>query len=251
MLKILLFICLSFNANAKKQENIFLLFTGSMQPYLNESNDSGIEYEIIKSALEAVGLNFSGYQNVHYQRAIKLLGEEYIDGVVANMANEDYIKAGLKVHNSNMTLEYVDCAISLRKNKFNLSKMSAFSNKKIWAFKSARHVLGKEFQAAVKNNPNYTENPEQKLQLKMLLSERIDIAISDKNIFLSVLSKEIGEKNKKLFNFNQIIPATPRNVKFKSQELGRLFNKGLKTIQSNGKMDKIIKKYKKSYIEKC
>ena len=154
----IIFLCFGLVSAAE----IKIAFTKSMPPYLYEKEDRGIELEIIQAAFESQGLKLAPFYNIHYQRASKLISKKRIDAIVANQGNQYYLKHSKNIHNSDKTLDYMDCAISLKARNIKYDSFSDYSDKTIWAFKSAKEVLGKEFKKAVENNRNYTENYDQK-----------------------------------------------------------------------------------------
>lgn len=248
--RVLFFILLSLNISSYSQE-VSIAFTKSMAPYLVSPKKSGIEYEIVAEALKSQGFTLATYKNLHYKRAIKLLAKKQVDIVVSNRDNNLYFQKKVKIYSSDVTLNYVDCAISLKKRNLSYDKMVDYSDKTVWAFKSAKEVLGSEFKKAVSLNKNYTESYDQNLMVNMLAKERVDIVISDKNIFLNLLEKALGPGKIDLFTYKKIIPITPRNIKTHDAKLKETFNKGLKLIKENGVYEKILKKYKNQYDSKC
>ncbi|OUR96815.1 hypothetical protein A9Q84_10775 [Halobacteriovorax marinus] len=245
----LIFILCFQNIFAKE---LILASTKSMPPYLYHNEETGIEYEIVNEALKAAGFKKIRRIDVHFRRGIILLNMKEIDAITSNMANNLYDQVKHPIYSSNLTLNYIDCAISLKENNFQLNNIKNFYNKRIWAFKSASKIFGPKFEEMTKENKGYTESFDQKRQVKVLLRKRIDIAISDKNIFLSRLKLESSKKDgKKLFNFHSIGKPTKRSVRFLDKKIRDDFNKGLKTIKNNGKYKEILKKYKDLYSQEC
>jgi polar amino acid transport system substrate-binding protein len=249
-LGILILLALGQLSIAAQGKEVRIAFTKSMPPYLYENDNRGIELEIIRAAFKSQGINLAPYDNIHYVRASKLLKRKRIDAVVSNLNNQSYKNESTEIFDSTSTLSYMDCAISLAGKKFDYKNMSTFEKNTIWAFKSAKEVLGPDFKKAVLQNPNYTENYEQKNMIHMLVKKRVDIVISDRNIFSKTMLDSIGNKPH-LFQFKKLIPKTPRNLKFHDKTLRDKFNKGLKQIKKNGTYNEIIKKYKDLYKSNC
>lgn len=233
-------------------KKITLASTKSMPPYLYLETKTGIEYEIVIEALKAVNLINVVHMDIFFKRAIVLLKAKKIDIITSNYSNKSYESFGSPVFSSNTTLNYIDCAISLKSNNFKLEKIKSFNYKKIWAFKSASRTLGKKFHQMTLLNKLYSENFKQEDQASALLSKRIDIAISDKNIFLSSL-KALGipKDKRQLFNFHSIGKPTKRVVRFYDKELRDQFNRGLEIIKENGVYKRIRDKYSALYFEDC
>lgn len=230
-----------------------LFFTNSMPPYLYENRTKGLELDIIKEAMRAANIEFNLDDNVNYNRGILELKHKYIDAMVVNKENTKYReKIGKEIYFSDTSLHYLDCTISLKKKNFKLDNIDNFIGKSIWAFQSAKEVLGSKFKKMALSNPRYTEENDQKNQASMLASERLDIAISDKNIFLYQLNKldnkKIGSKD---FSFQPIAKPTPRAVIFIDKSKRNKFNRGLKKIKQNGVYNKIRERYKKFSSHSC
>jgi len=97
--------------------------------------------------------------------------------------------------------------------------MKEFSTKAVWAFKPAKEVLGEKFKIAVSKNKFYSETIDQHMHAKALIMKRVDIIISDKNIFMQLLNEHDPNFSSKNIQFTDFTPVTPRNVKFHSNEL--------------------------------
>jgi len=221
-----------------------------MPPYLYTDLNSGIERDIIAAALKAGDMEMGNIHNVHYKRAINLFQKGEIEAIVSNAGNYAYDQTGSKFYSSNKTIDYIDCSISLARKKLNLNNIDAYSGKTIWAFKTAKQTLGPQFEKMANSNPYYSEDVDQNKQAEMLLFERIDIAISDRNIFAHKL-KTSNNYSIKDFNFHPITQPTPRTLRLNSKQTLERFNTGLAAIQSNGTYEQIMEKYKNEYVSKC
>lgn len=244
-----------FLAMAKAQDDIKIAFTQSMHPYFIEQPKGGIEYEVINAAFNASGATITGISNLHFKRALILLSEGKVDAIVVNAGNSIYAKVNSAIYASERTLDYVDCAVSLKENKLTVKSMRDLASKKIVAFKPAQEVLGENFGRMARANPNYSEAAGQHLHPKLLLNKRVDFVVSDKNVFISHLRNSEGEefleKNLEKMQFHHIVPKTPRNLRFINKKLMKRFNNGLKIIKNNGTYDRILRKYRNNYFSEC
>jgi len=229
---------------------ISIAFTFSMSPYLNDDMKTGIERDIIFEAMNASGIELGEVHNVHYKRAMQMLEQGHIDGIVSNMANSAYDSLALKSYLSNKTIDYVDCAITSSKQNLKLTTVQDYAGKSIWAFKTAKTTLGAEFESMANNNPNYTEDTDQTKQAGMLALGRIDVAISDRNIFTSKLKRD-GQYEIQDFNFQTIGDPTPRALRFSDKKHLENFNLGLAKIKASGDYAKILARYKGHYASSC
>ena len=250
MIQLICFLLCISPVTAKESKPTKLAFTFSLPPYLNHDLESGIEFDVIHAALLTQEITDLKIQNVHYLRAIDLIKAGRIDLIASNESNQLYSKEVSDMHTSDTTIYYVDCAISLANRNLDLKHTGNFNNKRIWAFKSASLSLGQDFQNMASTNPNYTEDFDQQKQVDMLAMGRIDIAISDRNIFSHKLHSrdELSESD---FRFTEISSPTARVVRSTNQALIQQFNEGLASIRANGTYQKILDKYQKTYSQKC
>ena len=227
-----------------------IAFTFSMPPYLNNDMKTGIERDIIVEALSASDIELGEIHNVHYKRAMKMLEQGLIDGIVSNMGNHAYDKLARPSYPSNKTIDYVDCAITFAQQKIKLTSVKDYADKSIWAFKTAKTTLGIEFETMANKNPHYTEDTDQTKQAGMLALGRIDVAISDRNIFASKVKRD-EQYQVKDFEFQTIGSPTPRTVRFTNVALLERFNAVLSKIKENGSYAKILARYKDLYASTC
>lgn len=233
-----------------EQTRVNIAFTLSMPPYLSEDFGAGIERDIIFEALKDQDLALSKIFNVTYMRAIKLLKENKVDGIVSNRGNHVYKAIDAQNRPSVTTLNYIDCAITLKERNFTLVDIRDYADKVIWAFKTAKTTLGPEFETMATNNPHYTENFDQQKQIEMIGMKRIDVAISDRNIFEAKV-RSLENFNPNQFAYHQVAQPTSRVIRFLNSDLLEKFNRGLHNIKANGKYETIFLKYKKTYRPNC
>ncbi len=240
----------SVHAEDDSQKKLNIAFTFSLPPYLNADHQSGVEYEIIAAALNAAGLSVDSVVNVHYRRAMQLIEQGSIDAIVSNLNNHSYDSLSVPLYPSKTTLSYVDCAITKASRNIKLDTVDDYQELSIWAFKSASEVLGRAFKDMTQKNPNYTEDYNQSLQTQVLSMGRIDVAISDRNIFVARIDPESG-LNKADFHFHPITDPTPRTLRFAKADLAEQFNRGLQMLKNNGQYTALLEKHAKQYHTRC
>ncbi|WP_372654476.1 substrate-binding periplasmic protein [Halobacteriovorax sp.] len=222
--------------------------TTSLNPYLYKETFSGVEIDLIKEAFIDQGYKKFSHIDINFKRSFSLLIDNDIDAISSNKINNYYTDSE-KIFSSKVVMSYIDCAITLRKRNLKVSSFKDFAGKRVWAFKTAKESLGKEYANATELASEYNQNINQLLQPKALHLERTDIAISDINIFMAqALKDNISKDNYRAFN---LLKPTPRVLRFNNKDLRDTFNKGLNNIRKNGKYKNILKKYKGVYTEKC
>lgn len=222
--------------------------TASHTPYLYKENFTGVEIDLIKEAFISKGYTQFEHVDISFKRSIKLLTDDDVDAITTNIINNHYSQYK-NVYKSNPILDYIDCAITLRQNNIQINKMKDLKGKRVWAFSSAKESLGKEYNDAIKLTAEYNQHTTQLLQPKALVLGRMDVAISDINIFMSQATKDNIPRDK--FKAFQILKPTKRVLRFTNKELRNEFNRGLKKIISSGKYAEILLKYKGIYFSKC
>ncbi len=217
-------------------------------PYFHKLDDTGIELDILKASFSKIGYDEVLTVFASNKRAIQLLMNDNIDTLVSN-AKDISLSNNKKVFSSVEILDFVDCAITLKSSNLEIKKTADLKDKAIWAFSGAREALGNEFFNITKNNKLYKESINQLTQPRALMKNRIDIAVSDINIFSH--QAKLEGYNKSDFIFTSISPKTPRSLRFKNKKLRDLFNRGLKLIRKDGTYRKILKKYNDHYRASC
>lgn len=222
-----------------KGKAIKVAFGMTLPPYVFE-NSTGIEYDIIKRSLEIKGYSIKPYY-VPFARVIKSIKDKDVEA--AATVNED---AGLTdVHFSDSHITYQNVVVALASKKYKIEKIADLADKRIVAFQKATDYLGAEFAAMAKKNKDYTELANQELQIAMLHKDRVDVVVSDINIFKYY--KMTSTKVDKTLNQEEAIYPVfaPVNYKvaFSDKKVRDDFNEGLKELKKSGEYNKIIANY--------
>lgn len=220
----------------------------SIPPYVITEQDAGVEVDAIREAFKAVGHDavFVYLPNLRLPVAFET-GD--VDCVASNAAYDIAKDSGRKAFPSDTTVVFRNFAISLTQNALAIPSVSSLENKRVLGFNNARKYLGSEFALMADSNPQYSELADQALQVRMLYSERVQVIISEKRIFLywrkklaeSSLSQTIDLTSD--ITFSPIFSSAPRNVSFSTQKLRDQFDAGLATIKANGAFDAVVAKY--------
>jgi len=236
----LLFI--SYNSQAKK---LTVGFAGSRAPWVIPENQSGILIELISEAMEPLGyeINKVFYP---YVRRLKSYQAERVD-VICDINQININNSNLSGHFSGIVYAYENYAYSLKKNDLILTKINALRNYSILSWQGAKHKLGRDYELMAANNPLYSESHDQKLQLKMLFKERVEVIQIDKYIFEYYRSKiaEDGEidTNIKVDHFS-LFGKNPNGFLFHSLKARNDFVKQIAVMKADGRYNKIFNRYK-------
>ncbi|WP_404829987.1 substrate-binding periplasmic protein [Shewanella glacialimarina] len=226
---------------------LLYLFTGSIQakdleigvsfsipPYVIQETNSGLELELLKSALAVKGHSVN-IQYLPLARTFHALKEGKLDGIINTKQN---MLEG--VFYSDVVIRFQNCAISLKEKHFNLEKVTDLQDKSIVAFQRASMLLGKDFTNMAALNSQYSEQAKQILQVKMLMKQRIDVAVMDKNIFIYYLrqsyltGKLTKEEVQQEVICHKVFAPTSYRFAFLHADIRDDFNFGLAQIKQDG-----------------
>ena len=200
-------------------------------PYVSSENQSGIEYDIVTQALK-----LAGYQvNVDYlpnKRALLKLNDRQLDVAISNTGN----------HLSEPYIAYQNMAITLCKQNLSIDSVKALAPYQVAAFHNANQYLGADFAKIAASKSNYREVSPQKLMNRMLLADRVQVAISDINIFKHEHEKLDPLSQPSLCPF-AIFPPTHYRLAFRDPNTRDQFNLALKTLRDQGLYEQLAKKY--------
>ena len=209
----------------------------SIPPYVISETNSGIEYDIVESALNAVGHSLAPIY-LPMARVSIMLSEHKVDAATplmpANTQNVCY---------SDSHIQYQNVAVALTSNNFSINAIGDLAGKDLIAFQSAPSYLGIEFSSAVKGNRRYNEYANQNKQIHALFNGDTEIIVLDINIFYYYYNQS---KRKADFEAHSIFPVFPPSiysVGFTDDKLCKDFNRGLDMIKKNQVYSNIMKRY--------
>ena len=215
----------------------------SIPPYVIQETNSGLELELLKSALAVKGHNVN-IQYLPLARTFHALKEGKLDGIINTKEN---MLEG--VFYSDVAIRFQNCAISLKKNQFNIENVTDLQDKSIVAFQQASMLLGNKFNEMATLNSRYREQAKQIIQVKMLMKQRIDVAVMDKNIFIYYLRQSYltgtltKDEVQQEVICHKVFPPTPYQFAFLSADIRDDFNYGLAQIKQDGTRLAIENKY--------
>ncbi len=256
IVKYLIAFYLIYCFNSTYSSSLTLGFGKSRPPFIlsnfernhfNNLKNIGIEFDLVKAAFKALkkqtGKKYSFTPEfVSNNRLIQIKQNKW-DGAVS-------IKSGVDptIFYSDLFVTYQNYAISKKNKNINLNSIKQLESYSILAWQKAKIDLN--IEEIVKNNYQYKEVYEQKIQVEMFLKDRANIILIDNNIFkwwfIHIKKKEHLKNNISDFKFHDIFKnKTEFTIGFISKEIRDDFNIGLRTIKKNGEYKKIFDKYLK------
>lgn len=209
-----------------------------MAPYVINTNDTGIELDIVRKSLELKGHHIK----VKYYPFARVPNTLKSGGIDAAITMKDAPKLP-NIYYSNPHITYQNVAISLSQKNYVIENISDLTNKSIMAFQNANKFLGPKFHEMALNNSFYSEVANQKTQIKMLYTNRVAIIILDINIFKYYWLRELVINTKNPITIHSIFPPTEYKVGFRDSSLRDDFNEGLIQLKESGTYAEIIRQY--------
>ena len=221
---------------------IEVVFSRTTPPYVIQEHDRGISIDIVTQAMQTQGYSVQPVY-VNIARGVEMFKSGLVD---ANALVQEGM--GMQAYYSDPFITYHNAIFTRKDSGLELEKLEDVIDIRSVAFQKAKIYLGKEFKkVAKKAKSNYSEQPDQKLQVAMLLLGRIDAAIMDVNIFhyYKALLEDEGLVAKDLqIVQHDFFQPTQYQVAFTKPSLKQDFNSGLAKIQADGTYDAIIARYR-------
>ncbi|MGR2664214.1 substrate-binding periplasmic protein [Chromobacterium haemolyticum] len=230
---------LALGANAHAHKLVKVAFGESLEPYVMEGGQNGLELEIVRAALQERGYRIEPvfFSQPRLPMALK---NKDIDAV-ATVGEQ----AGLQAEYSDVYISYEDVAITLSSRRIQLHQTKELGAYRVLAFSLAKQYLGEAFKDMAKNNPNYAETANQVDQNRLLFRGSVDVVVADRNIFAWMnhkLATQFKEKTAPV-DIHRLFPPTVYRMAFRSAPLRDEFNQGLRAIQKNGVYKQIVNRY--------
>ncbi len=234
---------LCFGASLSEAKTKITLASGfSLPTYIEEGKDGGIEWEILIEAF-----NVKNYEVeiifLPIAQANAAFRNNEVDGLINTTEG-----VGPEGFYSDIVIQFLDYAISLKKNQFKISSINDLLDKSVLAYLTAHTSLGEEFGKMAQDNSEYFETHNHYTQVRRLYAERVEIIVLDKHIFNYYLNKANHNQHfEDMFNkgvtFHSLFKNTNAQIVFIDEFLRDDFNYGLKSIKENETYARIWKKY--------
>ncbi|MCI2285501.1 transporter substrate-binding domain-containing protein [Colwellia sp. MSW7] len=223
------------------------LLAGISKPPFIMPGDTGMQIDIVKAAFAVSNYDVK-FTHVPLSLHMRVYKRRDIDGLITLM--DDKTELGLYLSQS--YISYQNVVVTLAKNNLNIKQVSDLSKLRVAAFQNANLFLGDNYASVVSGANGYIEIADQKSQLALLFTDRVDAIIMDVNIFKYMLV-ELQNRKKYLNIYNKevsIFPLFEQNnyvAGFNTIELKTLFDKGIADIKATGQYQKIVDSYLKTH----
>nr|BFD59674.1 hypothetical protein CKG001_17810 [Bdellovibrio sp. CKG001] len=238
MKALVVFFILAFTSLSEALTPLRVAFSLDKPPYVIRDTESGLEVEILRRVFLDMGYEMTPIFQPP-ARSVRSLELGRVDAMatITNMPN---------FHLSDPYITFKNFAWTMKERKIQLKTLSDLSKYRVIAFQNARHFIGADFDSAVAKNKNYEEYADQKRQIKMLLSDRVDVIICEERT-LKIVQKNLEEMSAKQklpdIEKHPLFGESHYSVAFRSVKLRNSFNESLNKLESKGSLQEIYKKY--------
>lgn len=220
-----------------RAKTLRLAVASTRQPYILPESESGVELDILKAVAQRMG----------YELKLTLVPAIDLPSVVTNKnidgINSIYQIKSVPLYYSEPDIAYQNRIISLAKKKIDIKKIEDLSKYSVAAFANAKFSFGEDFKKVAERNKYYTEYKDQSIQPKLLYSGRVDVVISDINIF-RYHCRHLKNVQDIPLNYANVLRPTYYSVAFKDPGLRDEFNRALNLLKKDGTYQKILDEHK-------
>ena len=151
--------------------------SNSIAPYFFSDTNTGVQYDLLKAALDSQAITIKEIIHAPNLRAQRLVQTNKIDCMINT---PDNVK-GLFYTQS--LLEYQNSVFYLTKNKLDIEQIDDLKGLSILGFQNSKQYLGDEFKTLEDANPLYSEISNQKSQVVMLFNGYVQVIVLERRIF--------------------------------------------------------------------
>lgn len=204
-------------------------------PYVIAHERRGIEVELLRTIMDTAGYK-TEVVFIPNKRAQLSLTIGTIDAAIAAGTDRDFL--------SEPYIAYQNIAITLCSRHIAVDKVGDLAKFRIAAFQNAHLFLGDEFATVAANNVDYREVSPQITINRLIYAQRIDVAISDINVFHS-LNRQLGadSNSAQALCTYELFPPTLYRLAFRARDVRDRFNVALKQILQSDYYEALAKRY--------
>ena len=207
-------------------------------PYVFENPSAGIDVDISREAFELSGVSVE-IVHAYLSRMGVLLDAGRIDAMTAYRTRADQCQLSEPYgywHNSIIVRSDLDLEIK---------SFEDLAGLKVGLFPQAKNIFGLELVKASANFASETTVFTTPSALRMLSYDRLDAYVGDSwgldYLFQQSEEADAPPPYKIAFAFEP----TPRHLCFAVDDLRTAFNEGLKSLRNSGRLDEIVRRYRK------
>ena len=232
----MLFLCIAFSLTVQAKTELTILVGLDKPPYIDLNDSTGYELDLLRLLTQKMG-----YEAVFLHVPNARIKDLMLDGR-ADMATLQKPDPELKqLYFSQPYIRYQNVAASLASKSLQLNQLEQLKPYSVVAFHNARTLLGPEYQKLVRFVMDYQEVANQSQQLQMLLLQRCDVVVMDRNIFYHYA--KLAGQSMQPFDLATVFPPSLYSAAFKNERLRAKFDKALAEVQQEPIFTQLQLKY--------
>lgn len=229
------------NAAFSQSKEIVASFGSTLPPYVMEDGPSGILIDLLKDCLEPSGYKVTPKLHPYARRLVEFETDS-VD--VVTDVNEKVINdKKLEGYYTGYVYAYENFLFSLADGKFEVKTIEELSEYSLLSWQGAIAHIGGEYADMAKQNKNYSETYNQKNQLRMLFSRRVDFVQMDGNIYeyyRQQMLKESGLDVTVPVNILPLFGKSPNGFMFKTEAVRDACVANLESVKKNKKYKNVL-----------
>ena len=227
-------------SHAAEKKKLALGIGFSLSPYFFKGQARGAEFDLVRAVLSEAGYEMVP-RYVSMSRRIQEFETRRVDGILT-VTRTIHPNACL----TDVYIHYQNVVISMSSDDLQINQVDELGRYRIAAFQTAHQIISPEFTRMAEKNPNYYPISTQVNQVRMLFRGRVDIAVSDLNIF-NWYAHDLAEGKKIDLNrsvrIHPLFPPSGKMATFWDPEICKSFNASLKKLKNNGRLRELTSKY--------
>ncbi|WP_347393922.1 substrate-binding periplasmic protein [Pseudoalteromonas pernae] len=225
-------------ASFATQAKLDIAVGNTLPPYSIAEFESGIEVEIVRTALNNKGYSAEFFY-VPFARLKSSLNSQLADAALTLKIDT----ADTDIFYSEPHVEFHNVVVTLAQSKIDIEAIDDLNSLSVLAFQNATLNLGEEFAKMAKDNSRYTEIANQESQVSMLFLQRVDALVIDRRIFDYYHQRMDPPLRATALTFHDIFSPTNYHVGFTEEAIRDQFNDALREMRLSGQYQKILEKY--------
>lgn len=212
----------------------------SVAPYIFPQSKDGIEYDIIREALEYTGHSISPQFMPNY-RVLQAIENKAVDAAAPLPSSLDI--EGIYFSDSHITYRNVAVSTIRAPSTRDIRSIKDLLHHKVMAFQNAHKFLPEAFQRLTLTHPRYEEIASQLAQVRSFFGRQDRVIVLEQRIFRYLMRTLPAEERYIPFTVHTIFPPNHYTVAFMDEGIRDDFNRGLAWLKASGRYEQILQKY--------
>ncbi|WP_394131229.1 substrate-binding periplasmic protein [Shewanella maritima] len=210
----------------KAIDSISFTTSNSIEPFFFADKNSGIQYDLLLSALSLKQIDLQHIIFAPNLRALRLVKNKKVDCIINAPANSK----GL--HLTQSLISYQNSVFHLASRQLQIGTIEDLKGYSLLGFQNAKKFLGSEFENMVSQHPNYDELSNQKSQVVMLFNGHVDAIVMEEKIFKYYREQLVNLiDTKQVVEQNNLFAPAPRYIACHDKQVAQLVDEAITLLK--------------------